>query len=108
MIAAGWQSDERTVGVRVDAKSAQWGRRRLQADLQRRGLAPALIAQALAPLGQTELERARALWRRRFSEAAPTPAEQARQARYLAARGFAADVIRSVLKHPLPDEDTGL
>jgi regulatory protein len=106
--AAGWQSDARTVGVRVDAKAAQWGQRRLKADLRRRGLAPDLVAQALAPLAQTELERARALWQRRFPAVAGTPAEQARQARYLAARGFSTEVIRRVLKHPLLDEDAGL
>lgn len=106
LAARGLQSDERTAEALVSAKAARWGERRLQAELHRRGIAPDLAAQALQGRPGSELERARALWSRRFGNAAPatTPAERARQARYLAGRGFAADIIRRVVQGLHDDE----
>lgn len=102
----GLQSDERTAEALVSAKAERWGERRLQAELQRRGIAPDLAAQVLQARPGSELERARALWARRFGSAGPaaTPAERARQARYLAGRGFAPDIIRRVVRGLLDDE----
>ena len=45
----------------------------------------------------SEFERAQEAWRRKFGEVPSDAAERARQARFLAARGFAGDVIRRVL-----------
>jgi regulatory protein len=45
----------------------------------------------------TELERATAVWQRRFGSPAAEPAERARQMRFLAGRGFEGDVIRRVV-----------
>jgi regulatory protein len=99
LAARGLQSDERTAEALVAAKSARWGERRLRAELQRRGLAAALVEQNLAPLRDSELERARALWHKRFGEApASSPAEKARQMRYLAGRGFAPALIARLLR----------
>ena len=70
--------------------------------------APRLSAEALAEaagqLRATELERARAVWQKKFGAPAADAAARARQARFLAARGFAADVVRRVL-NAWPDAD---
>jgi regulatory protein len=59
-------------------------------------------------LRDTELERAHELWARRFGEVAASPQEQARQARFLMARGFAGEVVRRVVRgEGLPDPDDG-
>ena len=56
---------------------------------------------AVAGLQDTELARARDVWRRKFDSKADatssTPPERAKQMRFLAARGFGADVIRRVV-----------
>jgi regulatory protein len=94
----GFQSDQRTAEALVTAKSARWGRRRLQQQMQRLGVTEQLAAEAMAPLAQSELERARALWQRRFGEVAATPQERARQMRFLAGRGFDGEVIQRVVR----------
>jgi regulatory protein len=55
------------------------------------------MAQALAQLTGTELERAREVWHRKFGEAATEPKEHARQARFLISRGFSAEVVRKIV-----------
>jgi len=48
-------------------------------------------------LRETEFARAQALWQRKFGEVAGDARERGRQARFLAARGFAADVVRRIV-----------
>ena len=54
----------------------------------------------------SELDRARAVWSRRFGKTPQSLAERARQARFLQSRGFSAEVIRKVLRG-LPGDDDG-
>lgn len=96
--AQGWQSDSRRADSLVRTKSARWGERRLRQTLQRSGVDAADAAAALLALQGTELQRALAVWRRRFGQVATTPADRGRQARFLAGRGFSADVIRQVVR----------
>lgn len=110
--AQGLLSTERFIESRVHARAARFGNRRIQAELAQHGLQ--LDAASAQDLRATELERARAVWARRYAPAssaapatpaaAPQPAEVARQMRFLAARGFSPDVIRKVVKSS-PDED---
>lgn len=97
--AAGWLSEERFVESVLHRKAARLGAARIRQELQGHGLAPEAVAEALEPLRATELERARAVWARRFGGEAPAdPAERARQMRFLAARGFGTEVIRRVVR----------
>ena len=50
----------------------------------------------MARLRDTELARAREVWRKKFGQLATEPKERARQARFLLARGFAGEVVRRV------------
>ena len=52
---------------------------------------------AVASLQSTELERARALWGKKFGEPATDPKERGKQMRFLATRGFSGDTVRRVL-----------
>lgn len=61
-------------------------------------MAPEEAAAALASVEGTELQRAHDIWRRRFGNPAQDPSERARQARFLAGRGFSSDVIRRVVR----------
>ncbi len=98
-------SDARFAESRVHARAAGQGQARIRQELARHGVElPAELAQTLR---STELERARALWQRRFGAPAQEPREQARQMRFLAARGFSSDVIRRVVHDQMADEDQG-
>lgn len=97
--AAGWLSEERFVESVLHRKAARLGAARIRQELQGHGLAPETVAEAVEPLRSTELERARAVWVRRFGGEAPAdPTERARQMRFLAARGFSTEVICRVVR----------
>ena len=86
-------------GVTDDVSAARNGQ-----VMQQRGLEPALVDAAVQQARGSELERAQALWQRRFGSPGATPAERARQMRFLAGRGFGGDVIRRVVRGA-PDDD---
>lgn len=104
--AQGLLSTERFIESRVHARAARFGNRRIQAELAQHGLQ--LDAPSAQALRASELERARAVWARRYgappSDSPLQPAERARQMRFLAARGFSPEVIRRVVKGGLEEE----
>lgn len=100
--AAGWLDDARAAAQRVASRAPREGLRRLSDDLARRGLA--LSDEARAQLSATELERARAVWARRFAQAPADARERARQWRFLLSRGFEPSVVARVIGGD-PDED---
>jgi regulatory protein len=97
-------SDERFVEARVHARAARYGNVRIRQELAQHGAAidPATAEQ----LKGSELARARAVWARKFGgETATDAAGRARQMRFLAGRGFSADVIRRVIKGDGEDDE---
>ena len=93
--ASRYLSNERFAETRVHARAAGRGQALIRQELARHGVE---LPDALAEeLRHTELERARALWQRRFGTRSDDLREQARQMRFLAARGFSGHVIRQVL-----------
>jgi len=95
-------SDARFVESRVNVRAGRYGNLRIRQELSRHGVA--LTAGAEEQLRDSELARAREVWRRKFGEAAPDAAARAKQMRFLAARGFSAEVIRKVVRGA--DEDS--
>ena len=95
-------SDERFAASLVRTRAPRYGAARLKLDLKARGVPAAIAAEALDQLGAgaggSELDRARAVWSRRFGAAPQSLAERARQSRFLEARGFSSEVIRQVLR----------
>ena len=87
--------ESRFVESRVNARSGKQGALRIKLELSRHGLALDPV-QAVA-LRETEFARAQALWQRKFGTVAADARERGRQARFLAARGFAADVVRRLV-----------
>ena len=92
------QSDQRAADAVVRAQSRRFGTVKLRYTLRTRGIDSELADAALAALATSEFERARALWLRKFGAVAPDTADRARQSRFLAGRGFDADVIRRVVR----------
>ena len=95
LVANKYLSETRFVESRVNARSRKQGALLIKLELSRHGLA--LEPEQAATLRETEFARAQALWQRKFGEVAPDARARAKQARFLAARGFAADIVRRVV-----------
>jgi regulatory protein len=95
--ARGWLDEQRAVEAHVRRRAAQWGSQRVQAELRARGVSDDALRAVRDQLADSELERAQALWQRRFGQAPQNLTERQRQWRFLTARGFAAEVVRRVV-----------
>ena len=93
----GWLNEQRAVESHLRRRAGQWGAARVQAELRARGVEGDALQAAGDALRATEAERARAVWQRRFGAPPADAAERARQMRFLAARGFASEVVRRVV-----------
>jgi regulatory protein len=93
----GWLSEARVAEQHVARARARYGPRRVLNDLKERGLSGDALDRAAAQLKQAEFESAAEVWRKRFGRPPEDLKEKARQARFLAGRGFSAEVIRAVL-----------
>lgn len=95
--AKGFIDEQRVVDSLVHRRAARLGAGRVKQELQAKGLDAERVAIAVASLRATEFERAREVWRRKFGVPPGDAAQRAKQARFLAARGFGGEVIRRVL-----------
>jgi regulatory protein len=97
LAAGGYLSETRFVESRVHQRAGRFGLQRIQQELAQHGLR--LDAEQQDALRANELQRAREVWLKRFGpEPAREPAEQARQARFLTARGFSPELVRRLLR----------
>ena len=97
--AKGLLSQARFVESVIHRKAERFGTARIRQELQGHGLDGEMVADALGRLRASEFERAAAVWQRKFGpEAASDVAERAKQMRFLAARGFSAEVVRRVVR----------
>jgi regulatory protein len=67
---------------------------------------PQAVAHAVALLRTSEQARAFEVWRKKFGSPASTPAERAKQVRFLAGRGFSGEAIARVVSGAF-DADEG-
>jgi regulatory protein len=98
MMEKGWLDDKRAADSLVHRQATRYGVVRIRRDLQAKGVAPDLIVEALTELADSELMRATAVWHKKFGSMPETPTEQAKQIRFLLARGFSVQVIRQVIR----------
>jgi regulatory protein len=98
LAAAGLLSDRRAAEALVGAKAPRLGQMRLRKLLRERGVPDDEAAAALESVRGDELARAQVVWQRRFGAVADDAAGRARQARFLAGRGFDAEVVRRVVR----------
>jgi len=101
--ARGFIDEQRVVDSLLHRRAARLGAGRIQQELQAKGLDAERVALAVASLKASEVERAREVWRKKFGMLPLDAAQRAKQARFLAARGFGGEVIRRVLR--IPDEE---
>lgn len=94
-----WQSDERFAENFVLFRQERWGNQKILQSLRQHQLPPETIATLKENLRETELSRAQDVWERKFHGHYPTtPQEKAKHMRFLASRGFSADVVYKVLQ----------
>ena len=93
----GLLSTERFADSVVNRRAGRFGAARIRQELRQHELPAELVAEHLSELDRTEYERARHVWARRFGTPPADVAERMRQARFLAARGFRAEVVRRVI-----------
>ncbi len=101
----GLLSEARVAEQVLASKSPKFGSRVIAQTLRNKGLSASLVGQTVAQARGSERERAQAVWQKKFGSAPPIhtlPAPdrakaRAQQMRFLAARGFDADVVRQVV-----------
>lgn len=76
---------------------AKYGARRVGATLKQKGVSEELVAETVSQLADSDFERARALWLRKFGEPANNANDKNKQIRFLQSRGFGFDVIKKVI-----------
>ncbi|WP_018077949.1 recombination regulator RecX [Thiobacillus denitrificans] len=92
-----WLSDRRFAESWVADHRARAGSVKLAYDLRQRGVGDAIIEAVLSDNRDSEFERARAVWEKKFGSAPADAQEKARQMRFLQSRGFAAELIRRLV-----------
>lgn len=91
-------SDRRFAEVLARSRGGRYGVASLYRILAKQGVSPEFAAAALAPLSETEHERALAIWNRRFGSPPGDIKARARQHRFLLSRGFDAATISWIFK----------
>ncbi|WP_109478766.1 recombination regulator RecX [Paraburkholderia sp. C35] len=94
----GWLSDSRFAESLLHRRASRMGAGRIVNELKRHAVDQTLVEEVSAQLKETELARAQAVWRKKFGALPETPNERAKQARFLATRGFSQGIIGKILK----------
>lgn len=92
-----WLSTERYAQSLVNRKAARQGAALIMQELRQHGVSAQSIAEIGAQLRDTEYDRARAVWEKKFGTLPVDPKDYARQFRFLASRGFSTDCVRRIL-----------
>jgi regulatory protein len=95
--ARGFINEQRVAESVVHRRAAKLGLARIRHELQGKGLPDEMVADTVDRLRSTELDRAHEVWRKKFGELPADAAMRGKQMRFLAARGFGAEVIHRVV-----------
>ena len=93
-----WLSDQRFAESYVADHRARAGSIKLAYDLRQRGVNDAVIEAVLSEHRDSEFDRARKVWQKKFGSAPADVTEKARQIRFLQSRGFTHETIQKTLK----------
>jgi regulatory protein len=94
----GLLSDHRFAESLAHRRAERYGVRRIQLEFEQHGLSAQVVSEQVKVLDETERERCRNVWLKKFGKVPHDLAERARQSRFLFARGFSAETVRQVLK----------
>ena len=99
----GWLSEARFVEQLTTVRRRRFGAARIVHELREKGVSETALAAAQSRLKDSEMDAARAVWKKKFGSLPTTLEERAKQARFLASRGFSAEVVHAVLKKSCED-----
>lgn len=99
----GWLSDQRYAETYVADHRAKDGNIKLAHALRTHGVSDEIIESALLERGENEMDRAKAIWRKKFTHPPSSLAETAKQTRFLQGRGFSGQLIRTLLRQDPSD-----
>ena len=94
----GWLSEARFVEQLTTTRRRKFGATRIVHELREKGVSDEAVAAAQAQLKAGEVDAARAVWKKKFGKLPRSLQERGKQARFLAGRGFSAEVVHQVLK----------
>ena len=94
----GWLSEARFVEQVSTVRRRKFGAARILHELREKGVSGPALETARANLKGSEVDAARAVWQKKFGSLPATPEERAKQSRFLAGRGFSAEVVHKVLR----------
>ena len=95
--AKGFISEQRVMESVLNRRAGKLGASRIKQELKAKGLDQGAIKLALKELEASELDRAKAVWAKKFSSAPKDMKERGKQLRFLASRGFSSSSIARVL-----------
>jgi len=93
-----WLSDQRFAESWVADHRARAGSVKLAYELRQRGVSDPIIESVLGDNRDSELDRAREVWRKKFGTPPVDAAEKAKQIRFMLSRGFAQEIIQKTLR----------
>ena len=99
----GWLSEARFVEQLTTVRRRRFGAARILHELREKGVSESALAAAQSRLKDSEVDAARAVWKKKFGSLPTTLEERAKQARFLASRGFSAEIVHAVLKKSCED-----
>lgn len=98
-------NETRVVESVVHRRASRLGAARIRQELQAKGLPAEAVQHAMDQLKDTELDRAREVWLRKFGAVAEDAQARARQVRFLMTRGFSGEVVHRVVRGGGEPED---
>lgn len=94
----GWLSEARFVEQLITVRRRKFGAPRILHELRQKGISDTALAATQNQLKVSEFEAAHAVWVKKFGKLPATAQERAKQARFLAGRGFSAEIVHRVLR----------
>ncbi|MEO8006053.1 MAG: recombination regulator RecX, partial [Betaproteobacteria bacterium] len=89
----GWLSEARFVEQLSTVRRRKFGAARILHELREKGVSAPALETARASLKESEVDAARSVWQKKFGNLPATAQERAKQSRFLASRGFSAEVV---------------
>lgn len=93
-----WLSQERFSESLIHRRAARYGNSRIVAELQSHGVQGEALQELKSSLADTEIERARDIWQRKFGTVATDPQQRNKQIRFLLQRGFSQRAVMQAVK----------
>jgi len=92
-----WLSDQRFAESYVADHRARAGNAKLAYELRQRGIEDSIIQAVVNENRDSELERAQAVWWKKFGVSPTNTTETSKQIRFMQSRGFPLEIVYSVI-----------